>query len=56
MVLDQLTPSLKGDPFITFAPRGEGVKEMANFANDSTDRLREMQTKGGGGPKSWIFC
>ena len=22
---------VRGDPFITFAPRGRGVKEMANF-------------------------
>ena len=37
---------IRGDPFITFAPRrGEGVK-LPKFANDSTDRLREMRTKG----------
>ena len=33
---------LRGDPFITFAPRG-----VANFANDSTDRLHENANKGG---------
>ena len=26
---------------------GEGVKEVANFANDKTDRLRETANKGG---------
>ena len=26
-----------------------GLKEVANFANDSTDRLREMRTRGGEG-------
>ena len=41
---------VRGDPFITFAPRREGgLKEVANFANDSTDRLREMRTRGGEG-------
>ena len=36
-----------GDPFITFAPRGgRGVEKLPKFANDSTDRLREMRTKG----------
>ena len=50
--------TLRGDPFITFAPRGGGigVKEVANFANDSTDRLRETANEGGGGPKSRKFC
>ena len=39
---------VRGDPFITFAPRGgRGVKEVANYANDSTDRLRENKDKGG---------
>ena len=49
---------LRGDPFITFALRGgRGVKEVANFANDKTDRLRETVNKGGGGgPKSRKFC
>ena len=43
--------TLRGDPFTTFAfaPRGGGVKEVANFANDSTDRLRETANKGGEG-------
>ena len=37
----------RGDPFITFSPRGEvGLKKWPIFANDSTDRLREMRTKG----------
>ena len=35
---------------------GRGVKEVANFANDSTDRLREIANKGGGGPKCGKFC
>ena len=36
---------------------GRGVKEVANFANDKTDRLREIANKGGGGgPKSRKFC
>ena len=49
--------TIRGDPFITFAPRGERwVKEVANFANDKTDRLRETANKGGGGPKSRKFC
>ena len=49
---------IRGDPFITFAPRGgRGGKEVANFANDKTDRLRETANKGGGGgPKSRKFC
>ena len=34
---------IRGDPFITLAPRGEeGVQKLPNFANYSTDRLREM--------------
>ena len=38
---------IRGDPFITFAPRGgEGVQKLPKFVNDSTDRLREMRTKG----------
>ena len=42
--------SVRGGPFITFAPRGGGgVKEVANFANDKTDRLRETANKGGEG-------
>ena len=28
---------------------GRGVKEVANFANDKTDRLRETANKGGEG-------
>ena len=28
---------------------GGGVREVANCANDSTDRLRENANKGGGG-------
>ena len=45
-----LATRLRGDPFITFAPRGgRGVKEVANFANDKTDRLRETANKGGEG-------
>ena len=39
------------DPFITFA-----LKEVANFANNSTDMLRETANKGGGGPKSRKLC
>ena len=43
---------VRDDPFITFAPRGgRGVKEVANFANDKTDRLRETANKGGRGSK-----
>ena len=43
MVIDVV----RGDPFITFAPRGgEGVQKLPKFANESTDRLREMRTKG----------
>ena len=45
-------PVVRGDPFITFAPRGgRGVKEVANFANDKTDRLRKTANKGGRGYK-----
>ena len=29
---------------------------MANYANDSTDRLRENANEEGGGPKSRKFC
>ena len=48
---------LRGDPFITFAPRGgEGVQKLPKFANDSTDRLREMRTKGERGLKSQKIC
>ena len=48
---------IRGDPFITFAPRGgRGVRKVANCANGSTDRLRENANKGGGGPKSRKFC
>ena len=44
---DFMQPTLRDDPFITFAPRGgEGVQKLLKFANDSTDRLREMRTKG----------
>ena len=51
-----LRTDIRGDPFITFAPRGgRGVKEVANFANDKTDRLRETANKGGG-PKSRKIC
>ena len=36
----------RGDPFITFAPRGgRWVQKLPKFANDSTDRLREMRTR-----------
>ena len=35
---------------------GRGLKEVANFANDSTDRLREMRTRGGRVPKVKKFC
>ena len=31
---------------------GEGVKKMANLAYDSTDRLREMRTRGREGVKN----
>ena len=31
------------------------MREVANYANDSTDRLRENANKGGG-PKSRKFC
>ena len=34
---------MMGDPFISEG--GEWVKGVANFANNSTDRLREVQTK-----------
>ena len=38
----------RGDPFITLAPRGEGgLKKWPIFANNCTDRLREMRRKGG---------
>ena len=42
---------LRGDPFITFAPRGRGggLKKWPIFANNSTDRLRETANKGGKG-------
>ena len=47
MVIFFVVLYLRGDPFITFAPRGgEGVQKLPKFANDSTDRLREMRTKG----------
>ena len=39
-------PPIRGDPFITFAPRGR-VREVANYANDITDRLRENANEGG---------
>ena len=29
------------------------MKEVANFANDSTDRLREMQTRGVQNPENF---
>ena len=53
----KLSHLIRGDPFITFAPRGEGVRKVANYANDKTDRLRENANRGGeGGPKSRKFC
>ena len=44
---------IRGDPFITFAPRGgRGVRKVANCANDSTDRLRENANEGGEGAQN----
>ena len=41
---------LRGDPFITFAPRGgRGVRKVVKCANDKTDRLREYANEGGEG-------
>ena len=40
-----MVPHVRGDPFITFAPRGGGGREVANYANDSTDRLRDIANK-----------
>ena len=47
---------VRGGPFITFTSRGRGVQKLVKFANNSTDRLREIQTKGGGGLKTEKFC
>ena len=42
--------------FLTLSSRGRGeVQKLPKFANSSTDRLREMQTKGEG-LKSQKFC
>ena len=39
-------------PLSTYAPRGRGgVKKSGKSAYDSTDRLREKRTRGGGGGK-----
>ena len=35
---------------------GGGVKKLPKFANNSTDRLCEMQTKGGGDLNSRKIC
>ena len=35
---------------------GWGVQKLTKTANGSTDRLRDMRTKGVGGLKSWEFC
>ena len=35
----------KGRSIYYIRTEGGGVKEVANFANNSTDRLREMQMK-----------
>ena len=45
---------IRKDPFITFA-RGGG-EEGVNFANDNTDRLREIQTKGRDGTRTQKYC
>ena len=44
---------IREDPSITFARGGE---EVANFANDNTDRLREIQTKGRDGTRTQKYC
>ena len=41
---------LRGHQFMTSTLRGEGgVKDLADFAANSTDRLHEVQTKEGEG-------
>ena len=35
---------------------GRGLKGVANFANDNTDRSHETANKGGGGQKYQKFC
>ena len=47
---------VRGDPFITFAQKEEWDERSGRFCEHSTDRLREMRTKGGGVPKSQKFC
>ena len=43
----------RGHPFMTSALRGEGrLENWLILRTSSTDRLREMWTKGGGGIKS----
>ena len=43
--------------FLTLSSRGRGeVQKLPKFANSSTDRLREMRIKGGGGLESRKFC
>ena len=52
LILDVSARLIRGDPFITFAPRGmRGVRKVANCANNSTDRLRENANEGGRGSK-----
>ena len=41
----------KGRSIYYFRTEGEGVREVANYANDGTDRLRENANKGGRGSK-----
>ena len=44
---------IRGLPFSTYALRGGGgLKKLLNSAYDSTDRLREMRTRGREGVKN----
>ena len=44
---------VRGLPLSTSAPRGEGVKKLADFEDKQSYRGAD---KGGGGPKSQKFC
>ena len=47
-VLHDVVGRVRGNPNITFEPRGEwGGKKMADFSKDSTKRLRGIASRGG---------
>ena len=52
VVVRSLVLSIRGLPLSTSALRGGGVKNRPILRTNSTDRLREMRTKGGRGVKN----